>query len=128
MASIKKFEDIVAWQKARAFNKELYELTNLNNFAKDFSLKDQIRRASISIMANIAEGFERNGNKEFRQFLAIAKASAGEVRSLLHVASDVGYINEEVAKSTINKITEISKMISGLMSHIKESDYKGSKY
>lgn len=128
MATIKSFEDIVAWQKARSLNKELYELTNLNAFARDFSLKDQIRRASVSIMANIAEGFERSGNKEFRQFLAIAKASAGEVRCLLHVASDVGYINEDVANSTINKITEISKMISGLMLHIKESDYKGSKY
>ena len=81
MAKIEKFEDLKVWQKAREVNLHLYNLSNKGTFSKDFALRDQIRRASVSIVSNIAEGFERNGNKEFNQFLSIAKASAGEIRA-----------------------------------------------
>ena len=79
MSKIEKFEDLKVWQKSREINLKIYQLSNKGVFAKDFGLRDQIRRASISILSNIAEGFERNGNKEFGQFLSVAKASAGEV-------------------------------------------------
>ncbi len=86
MAKIDRFEDIKAWQKARELNKEIYKISNNTLFEKDFGLKDQIRRASVSVLSNIAEGFERNGSKEFKQFLSIAKGSSGEVRAQLYVA------------------------------------------
>ena len=85
MAVIEKFEDIEAWQEARKLTHEIYKLTSSGNFSKDFALKDQVRRAVISVMSNIAEGFERRGDKEFHHFLSIAKASAGELRSQLYV-------------------------------------------
>jgi four helix bundle protein len=90
MANISKFEEIEAWCKARLLTKEIYAATSQGEFAHDFALRDQIRRASVSIMSNIAEGFERGGNKEFRQFLFMAKGSAGEVRSQLYIALDIG--------------------------------------
>ena len=83
MGKIEQFEDLKVWQKARLVNLCIYKLSNQGSFSKDFGLRDQMRRASISILSNIAEGFERNGNKEFNQFLSIAKASAGEIRSQL---------------------------------------------
>lgn len=86
MATIKSFEEIEAWQTARSLSKEIFGLTNFGSFSKDYGLRDQINRATGSIMDNIAEGFERGGSKEFIQFLAIAKGSAGEVRSQLHRA------------------------------------------
>jgi len=92
MAGIKRFEDIKAWQKARALVRDIYEVTSKGNFAKDYSLKDQIRRASISVMRNIAEGFSRQTDREFIQFLHVAKGSTSEVRSQLYVALDLKYI------------------------------------
>jgi len=88
MATFNNFEDIEAWQKARQLTKRIYEITKKGALAKDYGLKDQIRRASVSIMSNIAEGFERGGNKEFIQFLSTAKGSSGEVRSQLYVIVD----------------------------------------
>ena len=88
MAKIEKFEDIQSWQKARTLTKEIYGVTLTGAFAKDFGLRDQIRRAAVSILSNIAEGFERGGDKEFLQFMAIAKGSAGELRAQLYVALD----------------------------------------
>ncbi|OGP70693.1 MAG: four helix bundle protein, partial [Deltaproteobacteria bacterium RBG_13_58_19] len=88
MAKIERFEEIDAWKKARELTKNIYEITGKGNISKDFALRDQLRRASVSIMANIAEGFERGGNKEFRQFLAVAKGSVGEVKAQLYVALD----------------------------------------
>ncbi len=96
MATFKKFEDIEAWQRSRALTREVYSVTAEGTFAKDYGLKDQIRRASVSIMSNIAEGFERSGSKEFAQFLATAKGSAGEV---LYVALDQRYITLTVFNS-----------------------------
>jgi len=87
---IKKFEDLESWKKARTLTNEVYKATTAGNFVRDFALKDQIRRASISILSNIAEGFERGGDKEFLQFLAVAKGSCGEVRAQLYIALDQG--------------------------------------
>ncbi len=95
MGKIERFEDIEAWKKARELTKVIYEVTAQGRIATDFSLRDQLRRASVSIMANIAEGFEREGNKEFRQFLTIAKGSVGEVKSLLYVTLDAEMTSSE---------------------------------
>ena len=92
MAKIKKFEDIESWKRARKLTKDVYTVTAQDKFQRDFGLKDQIRRAAVSILSNIAEGFERGGDKEFLQFLAIAKGSSGEVRAQLYVALDLEYI------------------------------------
>lgn len=89
---IEKFEDIKAWQIARELVREIYRITNKDEFAKDFGLKDQIRRAAVSIMSNISEGFERGSDKEFNQFLNYARGSSAEVKSQLYIASDLGYI------------------------------------
>ena len=112
MAKFNSFEEIISWQKARELNKEIYFLTNNNNsFSKDFGLRDQIRKSSISISSNIAEGFERETTKEFIRFLFIAKASAGEFRSQLYLAFDLKYIiNEEFEKLKL-KVNEVSKLI-----------------
>lgn len=93
MAKFESFEEINSWKKARVFNKMIYEITENHSFMKDYELSKQIRRASISISSNIAEGFERMTDKEFIYFLYIAKASAGEVRSQLYLASDLNYIS-----------------------------------
>ena len=95
MATFKKFEEIECWKRARELTRRIYEATNRTAFAKDFGLKDQIRRASVSVMSNIAEGYDRSGTAEFVHFLATAKGSAAEVSSQLYVALDQGYIQEE---------------------------------
>jgi four helix bundle protein len=93
MAKVKKFEDIQSWKKARDLTKEIYRATLTGSFAKDFGLRDQMRRASVSILSNITEGFERGGDREFLHFLAIAKGSAGELRAQLYVAFDQNYLS-----------------------------------
>lgn len=128
MAQIERFEDIHGWKSGRELCTLIYKLTNNLLFAKDYALKDQIRRAVVSITSNIAEGFERGGNKEFIQFLFIAKASCGEVRSQLYVALDCGYISNEEFEFAKNKAIETSKIISGFITYLKGSDYDGSKF
>lgn len=96
---IERFEQLLSWQKARTLNLSIYSVINKELFAKDFSLKDQIRRSSISIASNISEGFERNGTKEFIQFLPIAKASAGESRTQLYLSLDLTYLTKEEFES-----------------------------
>ncbi|ANW97203.1 four helix bundle protein [Wenyingzhuangia fucanilytica] len=120
MARFSSFEEIEAWKKARLFNKVIYTITNDGFFSKDFDLARQIRRASVSISSNIAEGFERNTNKEFIHFLYIAKASAGEVRSQLYLAFDLKYIDEIQFDKLINEVLEISKIISGLIKYLNK--------
>ena len=88
MATVKKFEDLEIWQKARGVIREIYSISSVGEFSKDYGLKDQIRRSSVSIISNISEGFERDGNKEFLQFLSLAKGSCGELRAQLYVALD----------------------------------------
>lgn len=128
MASFRTFEEIEAWKKSRELVRAIYQATSLGAFSKDYGLRDQIRRASVSIMSNIAEGFEREGTREFVQFLSIAKASAGEVRSQLYVALDQGYIGQMQFEELSSKASEVSKMISGLITYLKRSGMKGSKF
>lgn len=120
MAKLNSFEDIIAWQKARELNAEIYRVTNNNAlFTKDYGLRDQMRRASISITSNIAEGFERETTKEFIRFLYIAKASAGEFRSQLYLASDLKYISNDEFNNLNNKINDVSKLLSGFIKYLK---------
>ncbi len=128
MAKIKKFEEIKSWKKARMLTKQIYEVTSVGSFRRDFSLKDQIRRASVSILSNIAEGFERGGDQEFIQFLAIAKGSCGEVRAQLYVALDQCYFSPESFETLSKTAIEASELISGLMKYLKDSELRGSKY
>ena len=120
MAKIERFEDIQAWQKDRELNKEIYGITKSSNFSKDFSLKDQIRRASVSIMANIAEGFGRRSKKEFMNFLNIAHASAAEVQCHLYIALDQNYIGRKDFESLYGNTEGVSKMIQGFMNYLKK--------
>ncbi len=117
---VKRFEDLVAWQKARDLTKQIYLLTGNGAFSRDFGLRGQIERASVSVMSNLAEGFERGGRTEFHQFIVIAKASCAEVRSQLYVALDVGYITEEQFESVMNLADEVSRIIGGLRTAIKK--------
>ncbi|MDZ7758439.1 four helix bundle protein [Rhodohalobacter sp.] len=125
---VERFEDLEIWQLSRELCKDVYQITSLEPFSRDFKLIDQIRGSSGSIMDNIAEGFERGGNKEFIQFLSIAKGSCGETRSQLYRAFDCKYITEAKLKSLTNSAISISKKISTLMNYLKKSDIKGPKY
>jgi len=120
MSKFKSFEEINSWQKSRVFNKKIYLVTENPNFKKDFDFVRQIRRASLSISSNIAEGFERNTDKEFVYFLYVAKASAGEVRSQLYLAFDLEYIIEEEFEMLLNSVTEISKLLSGFIKYLSQ--------
>lgn len=128
MSTIQKFEDILAWQKARELSKKIYELTRLESFSRDYKLRDQIHSSSGSVMDNIAEGFERGSNKEFIQFLYISKGSVGELKSQLYRAFDQKYITEDSFKSTFNNAEEIGGMIGGLINYLTNSEYKGTKF
>ena len=128
MATIKSFENIEAWKKAREATKRIYLLTNSGEFSRDFGLKNQIRRSSASIMSNIAEGFEREGNKEFINFLSIAKGSCAEARSQLYIALDNGFITEDEFEGTNGSFIQVGKMIGGLMNYLKQTDKKGRKF
>ncbi len=121
MAGFKQFEDIKAWQKSREVTREIYRLTMLGEFSKDYDLKSQIRRASISIMANIAEGFGRHSDKEFANFLNIAHASACEVQSHLYIALDLNYINQNHFDKIYALLGEITRMIYALSMHLRKS-------
>lgn len=118
MGKFKSFEEINSWQKSREFNKHIYQITENPNFKKDFDFVRQIRRASLSISSNIAEGFERNTDKEFIYFLFVAKASAGEVRSQLYLAIDLEYITKNEFEELLESITEISKLLSGFIKYL----------
>ena len=116
------------WQLARRFSKRIYWLTQEGSFSKDFRLRDQINGSSESTMDNIAEGFERDGAKEFAQFLSIAKGSAGETRSQLYCALDRNHINQQTFDELKQEVIVISKQLSGLMHYLNRGDYKGLKY
>lgn len=118
---IEKFEDIQAWQKARDLNREIYDITKNTHFSKDYPLRDQIRRASVSIMANIAEGFGRKSKKEFANFLNLAHGSAAEVQCHLSVAIDQNYIHRKEFEDLYKKVEEVSKMIQGFMNYLRSS-------
>ena len=114
MPLIKRFEDILAWQEARKLVREIYEITRGGAFAKDFGLRDQIQRASVSVMTNIAEGFDCDSHVEFARFLGIARRSAVEVQSLLYIALDIGYITEETFKGEYSQAEKTKAIIGGL--------------
>jgi four helix bundle protein len=128
MATFKTFEQIEAWKESRELTKQLYKLTGKEAVSKDYGLKNQIRRASVSIMSNIAEGFERSGSGEFGQFLSMAKGSAGEARSQLYVAFDQAYLQKSEFDIVCGRVTNISRMISGLMTYLRSSGVKGTKF
>jgi four helix bundle protein len=126
MGKIDRFEDIQAWQKARELNKEIYSTTGTHSFSKDFSLRDQVRRASVSIMANIAEGFGRRSKKEFANFLNLAHGSVAEVQCHLYVALDLDYIIKEDFETLYGKAEEVSRMIQGFMQYLRKLDLEDS--
>ncbi len=128
MSRIKEFEEMEAWKEARLLANRIYDATNTSSLSKDFGLRDQMRRAAISILSNIAEGFERGGDKEFFHFLAQAKGSAGELRSQLYLALDRGYLLPDEFDELCGHARKVSRMISGLMAYLRESRMRGSKY
>ena len=117
---VEKFEDLVAWQKARELTKQIYELTKQGSFSKDYGLCYQIRRAAVSVMSNLAEGFDRGSSSEFHQYIVIAKASCAEVRSQLYVAHDVGYITQNQFEHTSRLAEEVSRIIGGLKTAVRK--------
>lgn len=125
---VETFEDLNVYKQARALTNEIYGITRQGNFSKDYGLVDQIRRASVSIMSNIAEGFERGTNTEFSQFLFIAKGSCGEVRAQLSIALDQKYIDEGIHNNLVDRCRRISGMLSNLITYLKGTRYRGTKY
>jgi len=128
MATISRFEDLEIWQLSRIQAKEIFELSRSGSFAKDFELINQVNAAAGSVMDNIAEGFERSGNKEFIHFLLIAKASNGEVRSQLYRAADRHYFANEEFDERILYCEMISKKITAFINYLKSSGKKGYRY
>ena len=127
MAKIEKFEDLIAWQKARELTRAIYDATRQGAFAKDYGLSGQIRRAAVSIMSNIAEGFERGGRGEFHQFLSTAKASCAEVRSQLYVALDVGYLDKSEFDQVMQQAEEVGLIVGGLRASVHKHKEDGGK-
>ena len=118
----KRFEDLIFWQKARTLTRLIYTYTRSREFIKDYGLKDQIQRSSVSVMSNAAEGFGRGGNVEFTQFLFIAKGSLSEVQSLLYVAHDLEYISEAEFKKAFALTEEITRLINSFVKNLKNSN------
>jgi len=116
---IVRFEDLIAWQKAKTLAREIYQVTRQGDFAKDFGLSGQIQRAAVSAMSNIAEGFERGRQGEFRHFLSIAKASCAEVRSQLYLAFDVGYLKQASFEDLLARTEELSRILGGLRNAVE---------
>lgn len=128
MTKINRFEDLDVWQKARQLADSIYLKTQDGSFARDFSLRDQINRSSGSVMDNIAEGFERDGRKEFIQFLSFSKGSAGEVRSQLYRAKDRNHLTLNEFETLKSQAESISKMLNGFMNYLRNTEIKGIKY
>lgn len=126
--NVERFEDLKIWQEAREICKIVFEITSVRPFSNDFRFRDQIRASAGSSMDNIAEGFERGGNKEFYQFLSVSKGSTGEVRSQSYRAFDVKYINEIKLNELLERTDSLSKKTYNLMKHLKSSDLHGFKY
>ncbi|AWG21810.1 four helix bundle protein [Flavobacterium faecale] len=128
MATITRFEDLEIWQEARRLSKEIIFIAKNTELNRDYKLKEQIKDSSGSVMDNIAEGFERNGNLEFRQFLSIAKGSAGETRSQLYRLLDNEYITEENSKILIAQYERLSIKIHNFITYLNKKDFKGTKF
>ena len=127
MAKIECFEDIEAWKVARVLANQVYDLSDKGPFSRDFGLRDQMRRAGVSILSNIAEGFERDGNNEFIQFLSQAKGSAGELRAQSYIAFDRKYISQPEFDDLQQRARQVSRMLSGFMNYLRRSDLQGRK-
>jgi len=119
MGRVDRFEDLIAWQKARELTKLVYSASDSGGFAKDWGLKDQIRRASVSVMSNVAEGFERGGRAEFHQFLVVAKGSCAEVRAQLYVALDAEYVSKEQFEKIYVVAEETGRIVNGLRAAVE---------
>lgn len=119
MATYTIFEEMPIWQQSRSIAKQVYELTREGKFAKDFGLRDQLQRSAVSVMSNIAEGFERTSKKEFANFLNIAKGSLGEARSQIAIACDIGYINESQRRNLADQMASLGKEIGGFMKYLR---------
>ncbi|HRC33072.1 MAG TPA: four helix bundle protein [Bacteroidia bacterium] len=128
MATIEKLEEIISWQKSLKVVKLIYQETNNEKFSRDFGLKDQIRRSAVSIPSNIAEGFGRGGNKEFIQFLSIAKGSTFELKTQLLIAKDLDYIDEKQFMFIHKELDDIGKLLTAFQSYLKQSEMKGEKF
>ena len=128
MATIKRFEDLEIWQEARKLSKEIIMISKSTGLSTDYRLKDQIKDSSGSVMDNIAEGFERNGNMEFRQFLSVAKGSAGEARSQIYRVFDNEYIDEEQLNRLVLEYENLSGKINNFITYLNNNDFKGTKF
>jgi four helix bundle protein len=120
LSKIDRFEDLIAWQKARELTRAIYQVTQQGTFARDFGLARQIQRAAVSIMSNIAEGFERRGRREFHQFLSTAKGSCAEVRSQLYVAFDIGYLGKSDFHKLLAQAEEVGRVVGGLRASVEK--------
>ena len=127
-SSFEKFEDLEVWQKSRALVRSIYLVSKQGAFAQDSALRDQIRRAVISVPSNIAEGYERDSRKEFINYLFIAKGSTGEVRAQLQLAHDLAYLPDEIFQQHYQICLEVSRMLHGLILYLKKSEVAGTRY
>ena len=120
MGQTKQLEDMEVWQAAKQVVTEVYRLTRDGALAKDYGFKDQLQRAAVSIMANVADGYERGGNRELIQFLYIAKGSAAQTRSLVHAAKDLGYLSEEQRSSMLERLVSIGRQLGGFIRYLEQ--------
>ena len=125
---ISRFEDLIAWQKSRVLFKEIEWMTSRQPLSRNYPLRDQMVRSSLSVMSNIAEGFDRGGNKEFIQYLYVSKGSCSELRSQLYAANDAGYLDQSEYEAVFSLAEETSRIIQGLISALKKSSIKGRKF
>lgn len=128
MATIKQFEDLICWQRARELTKFVYDISRYQHFEKDRGLQDQIRRAAVSVMSNIAEGFDRGTRQEFLNYLYIAKGSCGEVKTQLYISNDIGYIDISKFRYGINLCDETSRLIQSFIYKLKTGAKAGMQY
>jgi four helix bundle protein len=128
MANFERFEELEIFQLAKSLANQIYDFTSTGKFSQDYVLRDQVRRASVSIFSNVAEGFERNGNKEFVQFLYIAKASCGEVRAQMAFAKDRDYISQNDFDIIYKSLISLSNQLNGFIKYLRKSEIKGSKF
>jgi four helix bundle protein len=128
MATVKRFEDLEIWQEARKLSIEIIKISKETDLKVDFKLKEQIKSSSGSVMDNIAEGFERNGNLEFRQFLSVAKGSAGEARSQVYRIFDNEYINKDKLDFLVSEFEKLSGKLNNFITYLNNNDFKGTKF
>jgi four helix bundle protein len=127
MATIKQYEDLIAWQRARQLVRFVYDISKSRHFEMDRGLQDQIRRAAVSVMSNIAEGFDRGTKQEFLNYLFIAKGSCGEVKTQIYIAHDVGYIENSTFRNGIGLCDEVSRLLQSFIGKLKSGGLAGEQ-